>query len=107
MVSNKLRIKHPDRVPVVVTKDPQNKSLESLQSTKYLIQDHITIGQFMYILRKRIHIDETVAFYLYVNTENDQYLLNTNDEMIAIYNQYRNKKNGLLYLTYTGENVFG
>ena len=109
MVSNKLRLKYPDKVPVVIKKDKSCKHLKKIGSIKYLVQDHITVGQFIYILRKRIELQQEEALYLFVrdNKSKTQYTLCGNDEIITVYNNYKNEKDCILYLTYAGENVFG
>lgn len=109
MVSDKLRLKYPDKIPVVVKKDKSSKNLKDIGTMKYLVQDHITVGQFIYILRKRIELNQEEALYLYANISksNTQYILNANDEMISIYENYKNEKDCILYLIYAGENVFG
>ena len=109
MVSNKLRLKYPDKVPVVIKKDKSSKKLTDIGTIKYLVQDHITVGQFIYILRKRIELSPEEALYLYANINNSksQYVLSANDEMITIYNNYKNEKDCILHLVYAGENVFG
>ena len=109
MVSNKLRLKYPDKVPVVVKKDKSSKKLKDVGTIKYLVQDHITVGQFIYILRKRIELSPEEALYLYANIDKSktQYVLSGNDEMITIYNNYKNEKDCILHLIYAGENVFG
>ena len=109
MVSNKLRLQYPDKVPVVIKKDKSSKKLTDIGTIKYLVQDHITVGQFIYILRKRIELQQEEALYLYANINNSksQYVLSANDEMITIYNNYKNEKDCILYLVYAGENVFG
>ena len=109
MVSNKLRLKYPDKVPVVVKKDKSSKNLKDIGTIKYLVQDHITVGQFIYILRKRIELNQEEALYLYANIgkSKTQYVLSANDEMISIYENYKSEKDCILYLVYAGENVFG
>ena len=109
MVSNKLRLKYPDKVPVVIKKDKSSKKLTDIGTIKYLVQDHITVGQFIYILRKRIELSPEEALYLYANINNSksQYVLSANDEMITVYNNYKNEKDCILHLVYAGENVFG
>tara|TARA_Y100001970_G_C13830776_1_gene649582 strand:+ start:211 stop:540 length:330 start_codon:yes stop_codon:yes gene_type:complete len=109
MVSSDLRLKYPDKVPVVIKRANKSKNIKDIGNIKYLIQDYITVGQFIYILRKRIELNPDEALYLYAIDSNskNEYALNGNTEMIAIYNEYKNKKDSILYLKYAGENVFG
>jgi len=109
MVSSDLRLKYPDKVPVVIKRAKNSKNIKNLGEIKYLIQDYITVGQFIYILRKRIKLNEDEALYLYAVDSNskNEYALNGNSDMITIYNEYKNKDDSILYLKYAGENVFG
>ena len=109
MVSNKLRLKYPDKVPVLVTRSKKCKNLKDIGDVKYLIQDYITVGQFIYILRKRIEIKQDEALYLYAidgKTKNE-YVLSGNLEMISVYNEYKNDTDSILHIIYAGESVFG
>ena len=109
MVSNKLRIKYPDKVPVLVKKAKSCKNIKDIGDVKYLIQDYITIGQFIYILRKRVELNQEQALYLYAidGKTKKEYALSGNLEMISVYNEYKNEEDAILYLKYAGENVFG
>ena len=109
MVSNKLRLKYPDKVPVVINRAKSSKNLKDLGTIKYLIQDYITVGQFIYILRKRIELKHEEALYLYAvdGSSKKEYALTGNADLISVYNEYKNKEDGVLYLKYAGENVFG
>ena len=103
MNSQSLREKYPNKVPVVLKRSKDSKNIKDIGVVKYLVQDYITVSQFMYIIRKKIEIDSTEALYLYAN---EQYMLNNNLDMIAVYDEYKSD-DGLLKLTYAGENVFG
>ena len=66
----KIREKYPDKVPVVLKRSKDSKNMKNIGVVKYLVQDHITVSQFMYIIRKKIKIDSTEALYLYANEQN-------------------------------------
>ena len=103
----KLRDKYPDKVPVIINRDPLCKDITDIGTIKYLIQNYITVAQLHYLVRKRIQLDKDQAFYLYANHSKTLSMLNSNDTMIKVYKNYCNKNDGILYITYTGENVFG
>ena len=48
--------KHPERIPVVVCKGDKEKTLQDIDKQKYLVPQDMTIGQFVYIIRKRIKL---------------------------------------------------
>ena len=57
----------------------------------------------MYVVRKRIKLDEQETLYFFVN---ENVLVNSSQTMINIYNSHQDE-DGFLYLTYCNENVFG
>lgn len=50
---DKIRRKYPDRIPVIVEKAP-NSNLKDLDKKKYLVPSDLTIGQFYFLIRKRL-----------------------------------------------------
>ncbi|KAI9127794.1 hypothetical protein K1719_000787 [Acacia pycnantha] len=99
--SAKIKEKHPDRLPVIV--DRADKSdLTRINKNKYLVPADITVGQFVYIIRRRIKISSEKAIFVFVNST----LPSTASLMSAIYEKHKDE-DGFLYLTYSGENTFG
>ena len=49
----KIRRKYPDRVPVIVEKSPKAR-IGDLDKKKYLVPSDLTVGQFYFLIRKRI-----------------------------------------------------
>jgi GABA(A) receptor-associated protein len=93
--------KYPDRVPVIVQR--RNKSdIPRIDKKKFLIPDDLTIGQLMYVLRKRIKIPETKAIFLFCNGS----CIPSGEQIGFLYRRCKDE-DGFLYLFYTGENVFG
>jgi len=107
MLTHKLRIKYPDKVPIIITMDKKCKTIKDVGTIKYLVQDNITIAQFVYIMRKRIKLEAEEAIYLYGKLDNTQHILMAGTDMLSVYDLYKNNEDGILYMTYTGENVFG
>ena len=70
---------------------------------KFLAPHDITLGQFMYVVRKRIKIDDMESLFFFVN---DNVLVNTSQTMVTIYDSHKDE-DGFLYFTYCSENVFG
>ncbi|KAK4284371.1 hypothetical protein QN277_001216 [Acacia crassicarpa] len=99
--SAKIKEKHPDRIPVIV--DRADKSdITRIDKNKYLVPADITVGQFVYIIRRRIKISSEKAIFVFVNST----LPPTASLMSAIYEEHKDE-DGFLYLTYSGENTFG
>lgn len=94
-------IKYPDRVPVLVEKS-EKSDVPDIDKHKYLVPMDLTLGQFVYIIRKRIELDSQKAIFVFVNNT----IPPTSALMGTIYNEHKDDD---LYLrvTYTGENTFG
>ena len=69
---------------------------------KYLIPNDMTMGQLVYVLRKRLSISSEQAVFVFVNN----ILPPTAAVMSALYEEQRDA-DGFLYIAYSGENTFG
>lgn len=99
--SAKIRKKYPDRIPIIVL--PGNKRVPVIDKSKYLVPNDITVGQFLYIIRKRIKLNNEKALFLFVNKN---ILPSTNSLISDIDKNYQNE-DGFIYFTYIDENTFG
>ena len=98
--STRIISKFPDRIPIIVERG--NTNIQDIDKNKYLVPKDLTVGQFMYVIRKRIKLNPDEAFYLFIN--------NTIPATAQLMNiEYENKKDedGFLYVTYAGESTFG
>jgi GABA(A) receptor-associated protein len=101
--SSRIKQKYPSRIPVICERHVQAVgSLPEIDKQKYLVPDDLTVGQFMYVIRKRIKIPPEQAIFLYVNGM----LPNTQELLSSLYEKSCDK-DGFLYVTYMGENSFG
>ena len=102
--ARRIILKYPDRIPVIVQKHTSGNtdSLPNLQKTKFLVPDHITYGQFLYIIRTRIHLQPEKALFLFVNNK----LPSASSGMRSIYEQNKDEDN-FLYCFYSSESTFG
>lgn len=94
--------KYPDRVPIIVEKDKKSKSNLKLDKKKFLVPRDLTVGQFIYVIRKRMILPSEKALYVFVkNTQPpSSYLIDT------VYEAHKDKDK-FLYMTFTEENTFG
>ena len=93
--------KYPDRVPVICER--VNKTVPDMDKRKFLVPKDITIGNFMYVIRKRMSISPDKSIFLFVN---DTTLVPIAKEMGIIYDEEKDK-DGFLYIAYGGESTFG
>ncbi|KAI9021529.1 autophagy protein 8 [Phycomyces nitens] len=125
--ADRIRQKYPDRIPVICEK-VEKSDIPTIDKKKYLVPSDLTVGQFVYVIRKRIKLSPEQAIFVFVdeilppaagncNIDNILYsylfmtfysffFKKTTALMSAIYEEHRDD-DGFLYITYSGENTFG
>lgn len=99
--STKIIEKYPDRVPIIV-EICDDSTLKNIDKNKYLVPKDLTFSQFLYIIRKRINLNEAEALFLFINGK----LVPSNKSMNEVY-EVDKDEDGFLYVNYTNENTFG
>ena len=59
----KLKNKYPDKVPIIVKKC-KGSSLDTINKSKFLVPEYMTVAQFNFIIRKRLQLKPEVALFL-------------------------------------------
>ncbi|KAJ7530637.1 hypothetical protein O6H91_14G012000 [Diphasiastrum complanatum] len=103
----RIRDKYPDRIPVIVEKAeksdiPDIDKKKRFLCYRYLVPADLTVGQFVYVIRKRIKLSAEKAIFIFVKNM----LPPTAAMMSAIYSEHKDE-DGFLYFMYSGENTFG
>ena len=103
--SSRIMKLHPTRIPIIIEKSDKctQPSIKNIDKRKYLVPKDMTIGQFMYVVRKRISLAPHEAVFIFTQTGT---IPCTSTSIENIYNQDKND-DGFLYLSYSGENTFG
>ena len=65
--SAQMKEKYPDRVPVIIEKAHREKNIPQIDKRKYLVPCDLSVGQMLYVIRKRLHLDSTKALFLFTN----------------------------------------
>lgn len=99
--STEILKKFPDRIPIIVEQG-KNSNLPKLDKFKYLIPKDLTIGQFKYVLRKRIKLQPEKSLFLFINNN----IPPISQLMSQIYQQHKSKC-GFIYITIMDQNTFG
>ncbi|KAK8508001.1 hypothetical protein V6N11_073512 [Hibiscus sabdariffa] len=97
----RIREKYPDRIPVIVER-AEKSDVPEIDKKKYLVPADLTVGQFVYVVRKRIKLSPEKAIFIFVKN----ILPPTAAMLSAIYEENKDE-DGFLYMTYSGENTFG
>jgi len=95
--------KYPDRIPVICERAKNvSKELPNIDKNKYLVPNDLCIGQFVYVIRKRLKLPPEKALFIFINgmIPSSSFLL------YNIYDCYKDD-DGYLYINYTFENTFG
>ncbi|KAJ1675631.1 ubiquitin-like protein atg8 [Spiromyces aspiralis] len=99
--AERIRKKYPDRIPVICEK-VEKSDIPNIDKKKYLVPADLTVGQFVYVIRRRIKLNPEKAIFIFVR----EVLPPTAALMSSIYDEYKDE-DGFLYITYSGENTFG
>lgn len=97
----RIRQKYPDRIPVICEK-AEKSNIPDIDKKKYLVPSDLTVGQFVYVIRRRIKVDQNTNIFIFVNNV----LPPTAALMSTLYDEQKDE-DGFLYVTYSGENTFG
>lgn len=100
----RIREKFPSRLPVFITRATNGNASElpNLQKNKFLVPMDLTMGQFIYIIRRQLSVPAEKAIFIFVKNT----LPTTGMLMRELYAQYADS-DGLLRLQYTSESTFG
>jgi len=100
----RVRAKYPDRIPVIVNRsNSASVDVPYIDKHKFLVPADLTMGQFQYVIRKRLTLSADKALFLFINDS----VTTTNSLVSSIYEQYHDKDTMFLYVTYSMENTFG
>ena len=100
--SQTLMRKYPDRIPIIVAKNPNCVQLQDFERSKYLVPRELSVGQFIQMLRKHIKLESAQAMFILINNK-----LVPNAETISSVYATEKEKDGFLYVIYSLENTFG
>lgn len=100
-VSDRIFSQYPNCVPIIV--DRLRKSpLPNINKNKFLVPSNITVGAFIHQIRSSISLGSDQGLILFIG----EIVPPTSSIIGYIYAKYKSD-DGFLYITYTGENVFG
>ena len=99
--SKRILSTYPDRIPVSCQKAPGCK-IEDLDRHKYLVPMDLTVGQFLYVIRKRMKLDSEAALFLFIDN-----VLPAYSQLISTTYEQSKDSDGFLYINFSTENTFG
>lgn len=97
----KIRKKYPDKIPVIVEKAAKSR-VPDLDKKKYLVPSDLTVGQFCFLIRKRIQLRPEEALFFFVNNV----LPPSSATMGQVYEEHH-EEDFFMYVAYSNESVYG
>ena len=94
---------HPDSVPVILERAKGCTIIKTIK-TKYILSKELTMAELVKIIRERLELSPERAIFLLVNGERS---LTMTEELGSIYDKFKDKNDGFLYMTYSDEMVYG
>ena len=101
--SNKVLSKYPDKIPVIVERMKNCENVAKIDKNKFLVPNELTVGQFLFVIRKRLKLSADQAIFVFIN---GTVLPPTSSLLASLYRQYKSDC-GFLYISYSGESTFG
>jgi len=100
--ARRIQEKFPGRIPVIVERSPNTKTVPMIDKQKFLVPGDMTLGQFIYVIRTRMKLASDQALFCFVKNT----LPTTGTLLKELYAPHKDD-DGFLYLTYCGESTFG
>lgn len=98
-----IRKKFPTKIPVVVERYQREVNLPVMDKTKFLVPQELTIMNFAIIIKNRLRVPTSRAFYFVIN---NQSIASTSKTVAEIYKEHKDE-DGFLYMTYASQEMFG
>tara|TARA_B110000211_G_C13977063_1_gene507656 strand:- start:220 stop:600 length:381 start_codon:yes stop_codon:yes gene_type:complete len=97
----RVKDKFPDRIPIIVEQERDTLKV-LLDKRKYLVPLDMTVGQFMYVIRKRLKLEPQKALYMFFNGG----LSPVSAKLETLYNEHKDTDH-FLYCVIGAEKTFG
>lgn len=100
--SQRVLERYVDRIPCIIEVKKNDKNLKQIDKKKFLLPNDLTVGQLIWVLRKRMRLSpETGIFLLFNNT-----MVPASSLVKQIYAEHKDLDN-FVYATLSSESVFG
>ena len=95
--------KYPDRIPIICERSyTGGRDCPIIDKRKYLVPRDLLMGQFLYVIRKRLRLPPEKALFLFINGT----IPLTTSLINEVYHRHKDT-DGYLYISYGQENTFG
>jgi len=101
--AKRVLLKYPDRIPIICERSlTASKDCPIVDKKKYLVPITYKVGEFLFVIRKRLKLPPEKAIFLFVNGT----IPPTSSLIGDIYQKHKDA-DCYLYMTYSQENTFG
>ena len=100
--ATKILNKYPNRIPIILERSNTCKSVPDVDKKKYLVPHDLTMGQFQYVVRKRLKTITSEQGLFFVGNS----MPSATQLLTQVYKDHKDE-DGFLYVIYAGENTFG
>lgn len=99
----KLKLKYPDRIPILICKDPNVTSeIKEIPKHKFLVPKDITFGQLQHVVRKYVTLNSSEAIFMWCG-----YTQCAGSTLISqVYKEHKSLDN-YLRIFFSGETCYG
>ena len=94
---------HPDKIPVILERD-KHCTINKTIKTKYILSKEVTMAEFINIVREKLGLRPERALFFLINGKHS---ITLTEELGEIYEKYKDKGDGFLYMSYSEEMVYG
>ncbi|XP_066450654.1 microtubule-associated proteins 1A/1B light chain 3C [Eleutherodactylus coqui] len=98
-----IKAKFPTKIPVIIERYKREKYLPLLNKKKFLAPRDLPMSQFVTIIRNRMNLSASQAFYILVN---EKRLVSMCLTLSELYRDHQDE-DGFLYMTYASQEMFG
>lgn len=97
-----IKLKYPDRIPIIIEKSEKCKELEALQHSSLLVHKNTPMVDIIRTIKNNLKLEPTKSIYIMVGN----YAPMLGESVESIYNRHK-APDGFLYIVYLTQNTFG
>ena len=101
--AEEFKTKYPGKVPIILEKAP-NSNINITTKEKYIIPGYFNGNQLLFSIQKKLPKNSSQGMFLLIE---GRISFDLKTKVIDLYNKYKNKEDGFLYIMYSHECVWG